>query len=51
MLRITIHTRPKRLVLELEGKLAGPWVKELAACWQRIVADRAGPSIAWIWRG
>jgi hypothetical protein len=40
MLWITIHTHPTCLTLQLEGKLAGPWVGELAACWQRTVADQ-----------
>jgi ABC-type transporter Mla MlaB component len=40
MLRITIHNHPSCLTLQLEGRLAGRWVDELAACWQRIVADR-----------
>jgi ABC-type transporter Mla MlaB component len=40
MLRITIHTHPTCLTLQLEGKLAGPWVGELAACWQRTEADQ-----------
>jgi hypothetical protein len=39
MLRITIHNQPTCLTLQLEGKLAGPWVEELAACWQRTVAE------------
>jgi ABC-type transporter Mla MlaB component len=43
MLRITIHTHPTCLTLQLEGKLAGPWVGELAACWQRTLADQGRP--------
>jgi hypothetical protein len=43
MLWITIHTHPTCLTLQLEGKLAGPWVGELAACWQRTVADQGRP--------
>jgi ABC-type transporter Mla MlaB component len=43
MLRITIHTQPTCLTFRLEGKLAGPWVGELAACWQRTVADEGRP--------
>ena len=34
MLKITLHDRPKELRLELEGRLAGPWVTELRGCWQ-----------------
>jgi ABC-type transporter Mla MlaB component len=43
MLRITVHTDPTCLTLQLEGKLAGPWVGELAACWQRTVSDLGKP--------
>jgi hypothetical protein len=43
MLRITIHRHPTCLTLELEGKLAGPWVEELAACWRRTVAEEGRP--------
>ena len=34
MLRITIHNDPGSLTFQLEGKLAGPWVRELEDCWQ-----------------
>jgi hypothetical protein len=43
MLRITIHNQPTCLKLQLEGKLAGPWVEELAACWRRTVAEEGKP--------
>ena len=34
MLRITIHDNPSDVTFQLEGQLAGPWVRELEACWQ-----------------
>ena len=34
MLRITVVTEDQRTVLKAEGKLSGPWVKELDNCWQ-----------------
>jgi hypothetical protein len=34
MLKITTRTAPTGISLELEGKLAGPWVQELAGCWR-----------------
>lgn len=34
MLRITIHDSPGEFRLRLEGRLAGPWVRELELCWQ-----------------
>jgi anti-anti-sigma regulatory factor len=35
MLKITTHADAGRITLELEGRVAGPWVEELKACWQR----------------
>ena len=41
MLKITAHVEPSSAVFELEGKLAGPWVKELEECWRKAeVSDR-----------
>ena len=41
MLKITIDIDGKRANLELEGRLAGPWVQELRDCWERArSADR-----------
>ena len=34
MLRITVHDSPTAFTLQLEGKLAGPWVRELEGSWQ-----------------
>ncbi len=39
MLRITIHTREDSLTFQLEGRLVGPWVKELRDCWQSTLCD------------
>src|SRR5207247_3710825 len=33
-LRINTHHKPESLTFQLEGRLAGPWVKELEECWQ-----------------
>ena len=33
MLKITTVTEPDRIRLKLDGKLAGPWVDELARTW------------------
>ena len=35
MLKITTHDNGKRIVLELEGKLVGPWVNELERVWHQ----------------
>jgi hypothetical protein len=41
MLKITTQTNAQRTLLDLEGKLAGPWVEELEICWQQLAtADR-----------
>ncbi|HZT70152.1 MAG TPA: hypothetical protein VFC10_10470 [Terriglobia bacterium] len=33
MLKITFQDTPESTTFKLEGKLAGPWVEELARCW------------------
>jgi hypothetical protein len=38
MLRITIHDKPRETSFVIEGKLVGPWVKELEKCWERVLA-------------
>jgi hypothetical protein len=40
MLRITVHDNPESLRFQLEGRLAGPWVRELEDCWRRAPAGR-----------
>ena len=40
MLKITCRTEAARTLLELEGKLAGPWVKELEECWGQTTGDQ-----------
>jgi hypothetical protein len=51
MLRITVHDEAAALTLQFEGKLAGPWVQEAAACWQRTLASRRGSDIRLDLRG
>ena len=42
MLKITPRTDATRTSFELEGKLAGPWVQELEACWREAAStDRS----------
>jgi anti-anti-sigma regulatory factor len=43
MLRITIHDNPGALTVQLEGRLAGPWVRELEACWQSTLSSQRKP--------
>lgn len=40
MLKITTQDDATRIVLELEGKLAGPWVEELKDCWRKAGGGR-----------
>jgi hypothetical protein len=43
MLRITIHDAPPTLKFQLEGRLAGPWVRELEECWRVALAGQREP--------
>ena len=44
MLKITTRLESGLLLFNLEGKLAGPWVKELEQCWSAAVtAERDRP--------
>jgi len=40
MLKITLHETRESLRLQLEGRLAGPWVGELEAAWRSAAASR-----------
>ena len=40
MLRITVHDNPESLRFQLEGRLAGAWVREVEECRQRMLAGR-----------
>lgn len=39
MLRISKRRHGTTTILDLEGKLAGPWVDELQRCWQATTND------------
>jgi hypothetical protein len=45
MLRITVTTRPDATAVAVEGRLAGPWVDELADCWRSLALQRPHPPI------
>jgi anti-anti-sigma regulatory factor len=45
MLRITVHENPPALTFQLEGRLAGRWVRELEQCWQRTLAGQHNPAV------
>ncbi len=43
MLRITVHDSPQTLTFQLEGRLAGPWLRELEMCWHNTLKQRRKP--------
>lgn len=43
MLRITVHDNQESLCFQLEGRLTGPWLPELEACWQSTLAHQRKP--------
>jgi len=42
MLKITLHDSSRELRLKLEGRLSGPWVRELQQCWLTAASATAG---------
>src|SRR5258708_40142924 len=45
MLRITVHHNPESVTFQLEGRLAGAWVREVEECRLRMLAGRLRPSV------
>jgi len=45
MLRITVHNNEQMVRLQLEGRLAGPWLEELHETFQRALASKGQPKI------
>ena len=43
MLKITRRSEGGTVVIEVEGKLAGPWVKELDQCWRSANTPETRP--------
>ena len=43
MLRITVHDEQGSLTFQLEGRLAGPWVRVLEECWPGALARQRKP--------
>jgi anti-anti-sigma regulatory factor len=44
MLRITVHDKPEALTFQLEGRLAGQWVRVLQECVQSALARQHRPN-------
>ncbi|MGD0498529.1 MAG: hypothetical protein ABSC23_08830 [Bryobacteraceae bacterium] len=42
MLKITLHDASAELRLCLEGKLSGPWARELRQCWRTAASTTGG---------
>jgi anti-anti-sigma regulatory factor len=42
MLKITLHDSAGEFRLNLEGRLAGPWVRELELCWRTASSTTEG---------
>ena len=40
MLRITVHENQESLCFQLEGRLAGPWLRELEECWKSTLVQQ-----------
>jgi ABC-type transporter Mla MlaB component len=45
MMRITVHDAPRALTFRLEGRLAGPLVRELEECWRGALAGQREPIV------
>ena len=45
MLRITINDNPRILTFRLEGRLEGPWVRELEDCWRSTLDSANRPVV------
>lgn len=45
MLRITANDNPRVLTFRLEGRLEGPWVRELERCWYGMLNSPNRPAV------
>jgi len=45
MLRITASEKPRVLTFQLEGRLEGPWVRELEQCWRSLLDGESRPTV------
>jgi hypothetical protein len=51
MLRITTNETASSVAITLHGKIAGPWVDELAAAWNAVASRLAGRKVQLDLRG
>jgi hypothetical protein len=45
MLRITVQIDSQPVTIQLEGRLTGPWLEELAKCWNLTLSTNREPNI------
>lgn len=45
MLRITTKDNPRIITFRLEGRLEGPWVRELEQCWCDVLNGASRPDV------
>jgi len=45
MMRITTNDSPRVITFRLEGRLEGPWVRELQQCWRSMLDSANRPTI------
>ncbi len=45
MLRITANDNPRILIFRLEGRLEGPWVRELEQSWRSLLEGASEPTV------
>ena len=45
MLRITTNDNPRVLTFRLEGRLEGPWARELEQCWRSLLEGVRQPAV------
>src|SRR5437016_14557012 len=45
MLRINVNDSGNQTDLVIEGKLMGPWVKALEACWRSVTSKKPGSAV------
>ena len=45
MLRITVDDQPRALRFQVEGSLAGSWLRVLEECWQETLSRQSKPMV------
>jgi anti-anti-sigma regulatory factor len=45
MLRITVDDQPRTVTFQVEGNLAGSWLRVLEETWQETLARRSKPTV------